>query len=64
MAKVIRITSKVEGFRRAGIAHPTKPVDHPAEKFTPTQIDQLKREPMLVVQELDASKTGKQADDK
>ncbi|MEX2450915.1 MAG: HI1506-related protein [Rhodospirillales bacterium] len=51
--KALRITSKKNGFRRAGIAHPTKPAIHPIKRFTPDQIEQLKNEPMLDVSEVD-----------
>ena len=49
---MIRITTKKDGFRRAGMAHHgTK--DYPDDAFTPEQIAQLEAEPMLVVQRLD-----------
>lgn len=47
----LRITSKVDGFRRAGIAHPKATVDHPMEAFpTPHLIEQLLGERNLVVE--------------
>ena len=49
---MIRITSKVEGFRRAGIAHPATPTEHANDAFTKQQLAQLKVEPMLVVEEI------------
>lgn len=52
--KMLRITAKKDGFRRAGIAHSDKETDHEASKFTDEQIEQLKAEPMLVVQEFEA----------
>ena len=51
--EVIRITSKHDGFRRAGISHPAHPTDYPAEDITPEQLAALQADPMLVVQELD-----------
>lgn len=51
--KAIRIISKRPGFRRAGIAHPDSPVDHPIDRFTKEQVEQLKAEPTLVVMEVD-----------
>ncbi len=49
---MIRITTKKDGFRRAGMAHHgTK--DYPDDAFTPEQIAQLEAEPMLVVQRLE-----------
>ncbi len=48
---MIIITSKKEGFRRCGVAHPTTPTEHPDDAFTPEQIKALHDEPMLVVLE-------------
>lgn len=55
MAKIpaLRITARRDGFRRAGIEHPAKPVDHPLDSLTKTQIALLKDEPGLVVQEVE-----------
>lgn len=53
MPKVYRITSTIPGFRRAGLSHPARAVDHPADSLTPEQLDALLAEPRLVVQELD-----------
>lgn len=53
MPTMIRITARIGGFRRAGIAHPAAPVDHPAEAFTHQQLCDLHDEPMLVVQEIE-----------
>jgi len=53
VAKIIRITAKKDGFRRAGLVHPATPTDHPIERFTASQLVDLKAEPMLVVQELE-----------
>lgn len=49
---MIRITSKKDGFRRCGVAHPAAPTDHPNQAFTPEQLAVLGAEPMLVVQRL------------
>lgn len=46
---MIRITSKKDGFRRAGVAHPDKPTTYPDDAFKPEQVKALKAEPMLVV---------------
>lgn len=51
--KALRITSKVDGFRRAGIAHPAVATDHPIDGLTEDQITALKGEPMLVVEEVE-----------
>lgn len=48
---MIRITSKQAGFRRAGIAHPETATDYPDGRFTAAELDQLRAEPMLVVEE-------------
>lgn len=45
----IRITSKIDGFRRGGIAHPATPVDHKISDFTEEQLDALWNEPNLTV---------------
>ncbi|MDL2320767.1 hypothetical protein LJC47_00255 [Desulfosarcina sp. OttesenSCG-928-B08] len=50
---MIRITSKKEGFRRAGVAHSRTPKEYPDEAFTAEQLKQLKAEPMLVVELID-----------
>lgn len=47
---VMRITSKVEGFRRAGMAHPKATVDHPIGTFDADQTEQLLGEPNLKVE--------------
>jgi TolA-binding protein len=49
MEKVIDITAKREGFRRAGMTHSEKTRTWPLDKFTPKQIKDLQSEPMLVV---------------
>lgn len=53
MAKIIRITAKRDGFRRAGLVHSATPTDYLAEKITAKQLKILQAEPMLVVQELE-----------
>lgn len=53
MAKVLRITAKRDGFRRAGIAHPAQPTDHPLDSLSDDQVEALKAEPMLVVEEIE-----------
>lgn len=50
---MIRITAKKDGFRRCGIAHSKTAVDYPDSKFEKDQLEILKKEPMLVVQELE-----------
>jgi hypothetical protein len=46
----IVITSKRNGFRRCGMAHPARAVEHPDGAFSPEQLKELQAEPMLVVQ--------------
>ena len=37
------ITSKKDGFRRCGVAHPSTPTEHPDDAFTPEQDRDLAR---------------------
>lgn len=50
---MIRITSKVPGFRRGGMAHPAEPTEWPLEIFTDEQLDQIEVEPNLIVERLE-----------
>lgn len=45
----IIIKSSVNGFRRAGMAHPSELVTHPDGTFTKAQLKQLENEPRLSV---------------
>lgn len=54
----ILIISKKEGFRRAGIKHSETPSVYEDDFFTPEQLDQLKSEPMLIVQHIDGEPEG------
>lgn len=47
----ITITSKRDGFRRCGLAHPACAVTYPDDAWTPEQLAQLKAEPNLIVVE-------------
>lgn len=47
---MIRITSRKEGFRRCGIAHPAAPAIYPDDHFTDEELARLVAEPMLVVE--------------
>jgi dGTP triphosphohydrolase len=49
MEKVIDITAKREGFRRAGMTHSDQTQTYPLSRFSKTQLEQLQAEPMLVV---------------
>lgn len=48
----LRITSRREGFRRCGVAHPAHPVDHPDGRWSEEEIARLEAEPMLRVERL------------
>ena len=64
MTKHIRVTAKKDGFRRGGRAW-TGTTTVPADDLTDEQIQQLKGEPMLVVDEVDVpDESGKGAEDK
>lgn len=45
----IVITSKRDGFRRCGIAHPGKPTYYPDDFFTDEQLEALGKEPQLIL---------------
>jgi hypothetical protein len=46
----LRITSTLEGFRRAGVAHSRQPQVFPVGSFSPEQIEALLAEPLLSVE--------------
>lgn len=50
---MIRITSKQDGFRRAGMAHSKAPREYPNDRFSKEQLAALKSEPMLIVEVID-----------
>lgn len=47
---MIRIRSKVDGFRRCGVPHPSEWKEHKDDRFTPEQLKILEAEPMLQVE--------------
>ncbi len=57
---MIRVTAKRDGFRRCGEAFKKDGSEFPNSKFTKAQLETLKKEPMLVVEEI-ADKEEKQA---
>ncbi|MGI6542963.1 MAG: HI1506-related protein [Limnochordia bacterium] len=59
----IRITSKKDGFWRCGVQHSSTPTIYPDDRFTPEQLEQLKAEPMLIVDVIqeEKPKTNKRA---
>jgi hypothetical protein len=48
---MVRVTAKVDGFRRAGRIWSTMPTIFPTDTFTQTELDALRAEPMLIVEE-------------
>lgn len=55
----ITIRARREGFRRCGIAHSVAPVTYADGTFGASQIDALRCEPMLIVEEPLAGESGK-----
>ena len=51
--KLVKITSKKQGFRRCGIAHSTTPTTYPLERFVGRQLEALRSDPMLDVEIVD-----------
>lgn len=49
-APKIRITSRVDGFRRAGVAHSIAPTEYEASAFNAEQLAALQAEPNLIVE--------------
>ncbi|MGP4671741.1 HI1506-related protein [Agrobacterium salinitolerans] len=47
---LVRVTSKRDGFRRAGIAHSSKPVDYRPGQLSPEQLEAILAEPLLTVE--------------
>lgn len=64
MTKILRITAKRDGYRRCGVAHPGAATDHEIDAFDAKQIETLKQDSMLIVQELDAGAAADTADAK
>lgn len=58
MARIVRITSQREGFRRGGLVHPKRATDYPREQLTDAQLKLLKAEPVLTVTELDSEEAS------
>lgn len=49
----LRVRAQVNGFRRAGRAWSAESVDVAASEFTKAQIEALRAEPQLVVEDID-----------
>lgn len=60
MTQILRITSRRAGFRRCGVAHPAEATDHARGRWSAEEIEQLKAEPMLIVEEVEVA-AGKSA---
>lgn len=53
-AKGLRITSHYPaGHWRAGVKHPGTPVEHPPGRFKQKELERLKADPFLTVEEVD-----------
>jgi Mu-like prophage FluMu N-terminal domain len=46
---MITITSKKDGFRRCGIAHPATAIEYPDKQFSKKELEILEKESMLTV---------------
>ena len=57
----IVITSTIDGFRRAGLAHPKGTVEHADGTFSDEQLRQLHNEPRLAVIEAIGEVDGEEA---
>lgn len=55
---MIRITSKREGFRRAGIAHSKEPTEYADDHFSKAELKILQAEKMLIVETGEVKKTA------
>ncbi|WP_339863203.1 HI1506-related protein [Paremcibacter congregatus] len=67
MKRLLTITSKVDGFRRCGVAHPGKPttydMDSPEFPFSGDQLEVLAHEPMLIIHAQEVPGTDEQETD-
>lgn len=55
---MICITSRRHNFRRCGMPHPKGAVDYPDDKFSEEELETLRAEPMLTVEDLEEEKKG------
>jgi len=51
----VRITARSAGFRRGGIAHPTEPTLYAADFFTDDQLEAMRQERELIVEDADVA---------
>lgn len=61
---MIRIKSKKDGFRRCGVAHPSTETTYPDNRFSEKELEILKAEPMLLVEEIPDADPDKQGSGK
>lgn len=54
----LRITARREGFRRGGIAHPVAPTPRRSSEFSAEDLELIRAEPMLLVEELETDPGG------
>jgi hypothetical protein len=47
---MIRITSKVDGYRRCGVLHPARPTEYPDDRFSAEELAVLQADPLLTVE--------------
>lgn len=47
---MIVISSMIDGYRRCGIEHPSRPTEYPDEYFSPAELELLQQTPVLTVQ--------------
>jgi len=47
---MIRITSKVDGYRRCGVLHPARPTEYEDGRFTEEELAVLQADPLLTVE--------------
>lgn len=47
---MIRITSKVDGYRRCGVLHPARPVEYEDTRFSAEELAVLRADPLLDVE--------------
>lgn len=53
---MIRISAKKDGFRRCGVAHSVQPTEFPDDRFTKKELEELKKEPLLVIEVIEEKK--------
>jgi len=54
---LIRIRSRKEGFRRCGVVHSTAWSEYPAGRFSADELNILRNEPMLQIEEAEGSES-------